>query len=275
MRLAGTRALVTGGASGLGRAVVEAFVAEGARVVVFDRSERGLAAVTAAHPDQVRGVAGDVRDLAANRRAVAEAVASFGGLDVLVGNAGIWDYNRSLVRLPDDRIDAAFDEVMGVNVKGYLLAAKAAQAELVSTRGSMIFTVSNAGFYADGGGTLYTASKHAVVGLIRQLAFECGPYVRVNGVAPGVIRTDLRGPAALDMEERSIGGVLTEDAMAGSLPIDRVANPADYAAAYVFLAAAGESGQATGSIINVDGGFAARGVGRARGGDDLDPGGFE
>lgn len=63
--------------------------------------------------------------------------------------------------------------------------------------------------------------------------------------------------------------------MAGSLPIDRVPDPADYAAAYVFLAAAAESGQATGSIINVDGGFRARGVGRARGGDDLDPGGFE
>lgn len=275
MRLSGIRALVTGGASGLGRAVVEAFVAEGARVVVFDRSAAGLEALAAAHPGTVRGVPGDVRDLAANRRAVAAAVDGFGGLDVLVGNAGIWDYNRSLARLPDDRIDAAFDEIMGVNVKGYLLAAKAAQAALVATGGSMIFTVSNAGFYPDGGGVLYTASKHAVVGLVRQLAFECAPHVRVNGVAPGVIRTDLRGPAALDMGERALGSVLGDDAMAGSLPIDRVPDPADYAAAYVFLAAAAESGQATGSIINVDGGFRARGVGRARGGDGLAEGGFE
>ncbi len=269
MRLDGVRALVTGGASGLGRAIVERFIAEGARVTVFDRSESGLAAVTGAHPDKVLGVQGDVRDLAANQRAVAESVAGFGGLDVLVGNAGIWDYNRSLVSLPDDKIDAAFDEVMGVNVKGYLLAAKAALSALVEAEGSMIFTVSNAGFHPDGGGTLYTASKHAAVGLIRQLAFECAPIVRVNGVAPGVINTDLRGPAALDMQDRSLGEVLTDDVMSGSLPIDRLPNPEDYTAAFVFLAAAGESGHATGSIINIDGGFAARGVGRVRGGDAL------
>jgi cis-2,3-dihydrobiphenyl-2,3-diol dehydrogenase len=269
MRLDGIRALVTGGGSGLGRAIVDRFVAEGARVLVLDRSETGLATVTTAHPGKVLGVHGDVRELEAHKRAVAQAVSTFGGLDVLVGNAGIWDYNRPLARLPEDRIDAAFDEVMGVNVKGYLLAAKAAQSALLASRGSMIFTVSNAGFYPDGGGTLYTASKHAVVGLVRQLAFECAPHMRVNGVAPGVIRTDLRGPAALDMAERSLGGVLAEDALAGQVPLDRVPDPADYAAAYVFLAAAGESGHATGSIINIDGGFSARGIGRARGGDTL------
>jgi cis-2,3-dihydrobiphenyl-2,3-diol dehydrogenase len=274
MRLDGRHALVTGGASGLGRAIVDRFVGEGARVVVLDRSERGLQAVTAAHPGKVRAVHGDVRSLDAHKRAVNDAVAAFGGLDVLVGNAGIWDYNRPLVRLPDDRIDAAFDEVMGVNVKGYLLAAKAALPTLLASRGAMIFTVSNAGFYPDGGGTLYTASKHAVVGLVRQLAFECAPRVRVNGVAPGVIRTDLRGPEALDMAERSIGDVLPDDAVAHRLPIDRVPDPAAYAAAYVFLAATGESGHATGSIIHIDGGFAARGIGRARGGDALGEGDF-
>ncbi len=80
MRLAGVRALVTGGASGLGRAIVEHFLAEGARVTVFDRSEAGLAAMTAAHPENVLAVQGDVRDLAANQRAVAETVTGFGGL---------------------------------------------------------------------------------------------------------------------------------------------------------------------------------------------------
>ena len=137
-----------------------------------------------------------MRDLAANKRAVADAVAAFGRLDVLVANAGIWDYGRALVDLPEDRIDEAFDELIGINVKGYLFAAKAAQGALVASRGSMIFTVSNAGFFPDGGGPLYTASKHAAVGLIRQLAFECAPHVRVNGVAPGAIATDLRGPRA-------------------------------------------------------------------------------
>jgi cis-2,3-dihydrobiphenyl-2,3-diol dehydrogenase len=269
MRLEGTVAMITGGASGLGRAVAERFVAEGARIVILDRSEARIAELVAKYPDRVRGVAGDVRDLSANKRAIADAVDTFGRLDVLVANAGIWDYGCALVDLPEDRIDEAFDELIGINVKGYLLAAKAAQRALVASRGSMIFTVSNAGFFPDGGGPLYTASKHAAVGLIRQLAFECAPHVRVNGVAPGAISTDLRGPRALDMADRSIGSVLKPEMMKGGLPIDRLPVPEDYAAAFVFLAARGESGHATGSIINIDGGFAARGVSRVRGGDGL------
>ena len=269
MRLEGVVAMVTGGASGLGRAVAERFVAEGAAVVVLDRSETKLAELSALYHGRIRGIVGDVRELDANKRAVSEAVTAFGHLDVLVGNAGIWDYGCALVDLPEDRIDAAFDELIGINVKGYLLAAKAALPVLVASRGSMIFTVSNAGFYPDGGGPLYTASKHAAVGLIRQLAFECAPRVRVNGVAPGAIATDLRGPRALDMANRSIGDVLVADMMKGKLPIDRLPAPEDYAAAFVFFAAAAESGQATGSIVNIDGGFAARGVARVRGGDQL------
>jgi cis-2,3-dihydrobiphenyl-2,3-diol dehydrogenase len=270
MRLDGVSAVITGGASGLGRAVAERFIAEGARVVALDRSEARLAELGARHPTRFNGVVGDVRDIAANRRAVDRAVTDFGHLDVLVANAGIWDYGCSLADLPDDRIDAAFDELIGINVKGYLLAAKAAQRALVASRGAMIFTVSNAGFYPDGGGPLYTASKHAVVGLVRQLAFECAPYVRVNGVAPGAIATDLRGPSALDMANRSIGDVLRPEMLTGKMPIDRLPAPEDYTAAFVFLAAAKESGQATGTIINIDGGFAARGVARVRGGDNLD-----
>src|SRR5208337_1786381 len=112
-------------------------------------------------------------------------------------NAGIWDSSISLAALPDDRISAAFDELFCVNVKGYLLGAKAAYRELPQTNGCIIFTVSNAVFYPCGGGPLYTASKHAVVGLIRQLAYELAPKIRVNGVAPGAIPTDLRGPRSL------------------------------------------------------------------------------
>ncbi len=269
MRLDGLVTLITGGASGLGRAVAERFVAEGGSVVVLDRSESKLAELTARYKGRIHAVVGDVRDLDAHKRAVAEATSAFGRLDVLVGNAGIWDYGCALVDLPENAIDAAFDELIGINVKGYLFAAKAALPALVASRGSMIFTVSNAGFYPDGGGPLYTASKHAAVGLIRQLAFECAPHVRVNGVAPGAIATDLRGPRALDMANRSIGEVLVADMMKGKLPIDRLPAPEDYAAAFVFFAAAAESGQATGSIVNIDGGFAARGVARVRGGDSL------
>src|SRR5262249_59079462 len=95
------------------------------------------------------------------------------------------------------------DELFGVNVKGCILGAKTALPELQKTQGCMVFTASVAGMNSGGGGTLYTASKHAVIGLIRQLASEVGPDVRVNGVAPGGTRTDLRGLATLHQDDRA------------------------------------------------------------------------
>src|SRR5882757_8125523 len=205
--LDGQVVLITGGASGLGAAIVERFLEEGARLAVLDRTPERMSALAAANADRLIVSAGDVRSFDDNQRAVEAAVARFGQLDCAIGNAGIWDYSMSLDALPAERIDAAFDELFHINVKGYLNLAKAALAPLVRAAGALIFTVSNAGFDPAGGGPLYTASKHAVVGLIRQLAYEFAPAVRVNGVAPGPIETDLRGPAALGQAERSIGSL--------------------------------------------------------------------
>ena len=199
--------LITGGGWGLGRAIVERFLEEGAQVVVLDRAPDRIAGLVAAWPGRIEAVGGDVRSIADNQAAVDAAVSRFGRLDCAIGNAGIWDYSTSLDALPPERIDAAFDEVFHINVKGYLNLAKAALPALVRSAGALIFTVSNAGFDPAGGGPLYTASKHAVVGLIRQLAYELAPAVRVNGVAPGPIDTDLRGPEALGLAERSISSL--------------------------------------------------------------------
>lgn len=269
MRLRDEVILISGGASGLGRAVVDRLLEEGARVGVLDRSERGLADLRAAHGDAVVGVQGDVRSLADNRRAVAACVSSFGKLDCAIGNAGIWDFSTSLLALPDDSLDRAFDEVFHINVKGYLLLAKAALEALVDSRGSMIFTISNAGFYPDGGGPLYTASKHAAVGLVRQLAFELAPYVRVNGVAPGGISTDLRGPDSLGMSERSIAAIDLAKSAPERVPIGMLPTARDYAQAYVFFACRADNIPATGSILNYDGGFGIRGLRQTMGGRDL------
>ena len=206
-RLDGEVALVTGGASGLGRAIVDRFVAEGARVAVLDRSAEGLDVLRREHGERVVVTQGDVRDAEANERAVSECVAAFGKLDCAIANAGIWDYSRLLVDLDPDTVAAGFDELMGVNAKGPLLLARASLPALVRSSGSFLVTISNAGFYPDGGGALYTMSKHALVGLVRQLAFEWAPAVRVNGIAPGPIETDLRGPASLGMAERSISSL--------------------------------------------------------------------
>src|SRR6202008_645063 len=199
-------ALITGGGSGIGRAVAERFVAEGAYVTIVGRNFEQLIEVAhaCADPSRIHALQADVRDSEQLHRAVADTVERFGKLDTLVANSGIWDYQRQLTRLTSDELDATFDELFSINVKGYFLAPEAAWRELVKTRGSIVMTLSNASFYVNGGGPVYTASKHACLGLMRELAYELAPKVRVNGVACGGMNTDLRGPEALAMRERSL-----------------------------------------------------------------------
>lgn len=272
--LEGQAALVTGGASGLGRAIVERFIAEGARVAILDRAHNSIERLKQdlhAHRERLLTFEGDVTNFEDNHRAVAVTTREWGTLDCFVGNAGIWDFSTSLAALPADggKLGAAFDEVFGVNVKGCLFGARAAMAPLVRSRGSIIFTVSNAGFYPDGGGPLYTASKHAVVGLVRQLAYELAPKVRVNGVAPGPIPTDLRGPQSLGMAERSIASLPLEEFVRRSMPLGRVPAAADYTGVYVLLASGANASTTTGTVINCDGGMGVRGFMRTAGGEKL------
>lgn len=274
--LGGNVALITGGGSGLGRAVAERFLDEGASVVVADRDPAKLSELIEAagdRGDRVHTVEADVRSAADQHRAVSEAVARFGKLDTLVPNAGIWDYQRSITRFDGESLSAAFDELFAVNVKGYLLAVEASWRELVKTRGSVVMTLSNSAFYPNGGGPLYTASKHACRGLVLELAYELAPKVRVNGVAAGGMRTDLRGPESMGMAERSIEASFARSATTGDNPLlplhDASVDPADFTAPYVLLASSANSSNITGAIIPVDGGIAARGFRTAAGGDDL------
>lgn len=242
--------VITGAGSGLGQALVERFVAEGARVVGFDRSPEKLAALEAAHDGAVATVAGDVRSAQANQEAVDLAVSRFGRLDTFVGNAGLWDFNGSLLDTPVEQLDRGFDELFAVNVKGYILGAKAAAPALRESRGSMLFTLSNAAFYPTGGGPLYVASKHAGVGLIRQLAYELAPEVRVNGVGPGGMNTDLRGPAALGLAGTTIGDVPVDDYMREHSALKFAPTAEDYVGPYVLLAARGQSATITGATLD-------------------------
>ncbi|NBM20912.1 3-(cis-5,6-dihydroxycyclohexa-1,3-dien-1-yl)propanoate dehydrogenase [Streptomyces sp. GC420] len=273
--LDGYAALITGGGSGIGRAVAERFLAEGASVTILGRDGEQLDEVVraAADPSRVHTVTADVRDHSALQAAVAETVERFGKLDTLVANAGVWDYQRQLTRLGAGELDTAFDEIFSINVKGYLLAAQAAWPELVRTRGSIVMTLSNASFYVNGGGPLYTASKHACLGLMRELAYELAPKVRVNGVACGGMNTDLRGPEALAMDGRSISASFARKGPgtpAPPIPLhDSSTDPRDFTGPYVLLAAREQSGTITGHAISADGGIGVRGFARAAGGDDL------
>ena len=150
--LDGQVALVTGGGSGIGRAVVERFVQEGARVGVLERVAERAEQLRRDFPGQVEAVQGDVTHLADNRRAVDATLSAFNRLDIFVGNAGLFDNFLFLADFPEDKLSDAFDELFAVNVKGYVLGAKVALPELMKSRGCMVFTASVASFNAAGGG---------------------------------------------------------------------------------------------------------------------------
>src|SRR5262245_2318850 len=162
--LEGEVALITGGGSGIGRAVVDRFVEEGARVAVVDIVDERLEAVRAAHGDAVIGINADVLTVEGNRRAVQETVDTFGKLDVFVANAGLGDAFRELVDIPEDDVARVYDEIFDLNIKAVILGARVAVSELVKTEGSFIVTLSNSSFYPDGGGVMYIASKHGALG---------------------------------------------------------------------------------------------------------------
>jgi len=257
--LDGQVALITGGGSGIGRGIVARFLEEGARVGVLERFADRVEQLRADFGNAVCAVQGDVTCLEDNQRAVAYTVRTFGQLDIFVGNAGVFDSFLRFETLPEDTLTAAFDELFGVNVKGCLLGAKAALPELIRTAGCMVFTASVAGFNSGGGGVLYTASKHAVVGMIRQLAAELAPQVRVNGVAPGGTRTDLRGLEAVGRSEQShFADPGIAERMRVNNPLQIALQPADLASAYVLLASRAHARGITGVIITADAGSSLR-----------------
>ncbi len=251
-------ALITGAASGIGRAVTLRFLAEGAEVVGFDRLDTQVDA-GGGQIDSGGGAAGylsvvgDVRSASDNQRAIDLALSRFGKLDVFVGNAGIYDNRRPFRSFAAAELDAAFDELFGVNVKGYMLGALAAAGALAKSRGCIIFTSSVSGAHAGFGGSLYVAAKLAVNGLTKQLALELAPDIRVNAVAPGYVPTGLGGLESLG-QERSTTGPRPAD-----LPLQAIGAAEDYSSAYVFLASDACARIATGTVLGLDGGAALRG----------------
>jgi NAD(P)-dependent dehydrogenase (short-subunit alcohol dehydrogenase family) len=263
-QLDGVVTLITGGGSGLGRAIVGRFVTEGALVGVIDHDKDKLAALDDAYGDAVLTIHGDVRHLEDHQRAVSSIVERFGRLDSLVGTAAINEFHSRLDQIPLDKLESALDEIMAVNFKGYLFAAIAARAELAKTKGSITLTLSTSGFYPGASGPLYTFSKHAGVGLVRQLAFEYSPDVRVNAVIPGGIKgSDLRGPVSLGQEDTSLQILDRDHQVADMTPLRRMPRDEEYPPIYVLMAGK-ESTLATGSFIFWDGGLGLVGHGMTR-----------
>jgi 2,3-dihydroxy-2,3-dihydrophenylpropionate dehydrogenase len=254
--LDGKRALVVGGGSGIGRAVVDAFREEGAKVAVLERD--------ADKCDELRHkfkkvpvIEGDATTPAANDLAVAAALDAFDGLDTLVNCVGIFDFYKGVGDIDADDLPSAFDEMFRTNVLSHLLSVKAAVPALQAQTGSSIVLAESASsFYPGRGGVLYVSSKFAVRGLVSTLAHELAPQIRVNGVAPGgTLNTDLRGLNSLGQHSTRLDDTPNRARdLEARTPLNVALTAEDHTWSFVFLASDHSRG-ITGESIHSDGGF--------------------
>lgn len=237
MRLAGKTAIVTGAASGIGKATVALFRAEGANVIAADiAASEGVIAADAGREDDVRGL-------------IDRAVADHGGLDIFFANAGISGGLASIFeQSPED-----WQEILRVNLIGPFLAIKYA-APVMKERGggSIICTASVAGLRAGAGGPAYSASKAGVISLVEVAATQtAGANIRVNAICPGLIETGMTRP--LYDNARAVG---REDMIGHLNPMKRGGEPDEIARAALFLAS-DEASYVNGHALVVDGGLSS------------------
>ena len=244
MLLQGKKAIVTGGTRGIGFAVVQAFLRNGASVALFgsrqETVDKALAALGAENPDwEVIGMAPDLTDYAAVDAAFAEVEKAFGKIDILVNNAGISAREPLYDYTPE-----AFEKIMRLNVSAVFNGCRAAAPRMKAQGGgSIINTSSMVSLYGQPSGVGYPTSKFAVNGMTRSLARELGrDNIRVNAVAPGVTRTDMVANLPQEIVQR----------VCAPIPLGRMGEPEEVANAFLFLASDLAS-YITGEILQVDG----------------------
>lgn len=243
LRLAGKVAVVTGSTRGIGRAIAERFVAEGARVVVNSRSAGSAEAAALEIGGETVGVTADVGSAAGAQRVVDGALDAFGGLDVMVCNAGM--------AMPRDSLEISEDDwqrTLDVDLSGvFFCAQRAARVMLKRGRGAIVTISSLQAFAPLARRVAYAAAKGGVVAMTRSLAAEWAPSVRVNSVAPGYVATPM-------VRELVAQGRVDPEAVSRRTPFGRMAEPAEVASAVLFLAS-DEASFITGETIMVDGGW--------------------
>jgi NAD(P)-dependent dehydrogenase (short-subunit alcohol dehydrogenase family) len=253
-RLEGKVAVITGGASGMGRASVFRYLQEGARVIVADLNEKNgmevvAEAIGAGFKDQIKFIRTDVSEEAQVRAMIDLAVASFGRLDILFSNAGV---GGAMGAITDTRTED-WDKTFDILLKSVFLGIKHAAPIMRKTGGgSIINTTSTAGLGGGSGPAAYSAAKAGVVSLTKNAAVELAPdRIRVNAIAPGGIMTPLV-PVKSESEMQTF--------MKGKQPWPETGKPDDIAHAAVYLGS-GESRFVTGTTLLVDGGLLAWGPG--------------
>lgn len=238
--LSGKTALVTGSTRGIGRAIAEALVKAGAKVVVCGR-EQAKAAAVAQEIGATLGVGLDVGDTASIEAAVDQVTKTLGGVDILVNNAGITKDNL-LIRLDDEQWDAVLD----ANLKGAFRTVKACLKGMMKKRAGRIINITSVvGLMGNKGQANYAASKAGLVGFTKSVAKEYATRgITANCVAPGYIETDMT--AALPEEARA--------ALFQFIPLERLGRPEDIAGAVLYLSSDLAS-YVTGQVLVVDGGM--------------------
>lgn len=244
MRLKDKVAIITGGSRGIGYATANAFLREGATVIITASSkesvEKAVEKLKEAHPGaRVGGISPNLSNYESVRSSFVEATTEFGCVDILVNNAGVSESTPFT-----EYTEEAFDKVMDLNVKGVFNATKAAM-ECMIPRGSGVIlnTSSMVSITGQPSGLAYPTSKFAVNGLTVSLARELGPKgIRVNAVAPGVTETDMMKAVPKEVIEPIIN----------QIPLRRLGQPEDIANAFVFLASE-EASYITGVVLSVDG----------------------
>ena len=249
-RLQGKTAIVTGGASGFGKGIVESFVREGARVLIADRdgpSAHRLAAALTAEGAAVSAIETDVTERAANHHMVDTCAERYGGLDILVANAGLGQRPCRLEETSDEEYERQFD----VNVRGVFYGCRAALPGFRRKgAGCIIITVSGIALRPRPNLVIYGATKGAVLNLAKGLALELAPEgIRVNGLCPG--------PGDTPMLAEFMGGTETpegRETFRSNLPLGKLIRPEDMGEASVFLADERASSRLTGVMLPVDSG---------------------
>ena len=241
-RLEGRTAVITGAASGIGRATAELFAAEGAKVLAVDRPGTDL---SFSH-DAIEGLGCDLATDEAPATIIGHAIEAFGGLDILYNNAGV-----SGSTPVGETSDAEFDRQIGVNLRGSFRLSREAVPHLVkSGRGRLIFTASIMAKHTDNGLVAYSASKAGVVGMMHTFALELGRHgVTANAILPGAIAT---GMTAASFQREDVAAVWAKKSA-----LKRLGQPIDIARAALFLAS-DDGGFVTGQALGVDGGLMLR-----------------
>ncbi|MHB8464735.1 MAG: SDR family oxidoreductase [Acidimicrobiales bacterium] len=246
LRLDGKTALITGASKGIGLAIAQGFAEAGASVMLSSRKPDGLEAAAATiKGDDVAWTAANAGDEDAPARVVAATLERFGRVDILVNNAAANPYMGPTLGISASQMDKTHQ----VNQRAIVLWTAVAWREWMEAHGGTVLNIASVGgMHTDGGAIgYYNTTKAAVIHLTKQLASELAPSVRVNGIAPGLVKTDF----ARALWERN------EEAIARQLPLRRLGEPSDIGSAAVFLASDAAS-WITGQTIVIDGGMLIR-----------------